>query len=145
MAHFTSIFLLICIHLLTELGLELTIVAESWEREELSLENLLKIPNYKIHSYVRPKKKAKKQPGGSCAIVYKETRFKAIKATINIPTGVEACWLILKPNNKSDVIDNIAVASIYVSPSSVYKTATINHIIDTIHLLRAQFNNRINK
>ena len=26
----------------------------------------------------------------------------------------------------------------------MYKTATINHIIDTIHLLRAQFDNRIN-
>ena len=55
--------------LLTELGLELITVAESWEREELSLENLLKLESYKIHSYVRPKKKAKKQPGGSCAII----------------------------------------------------------------------------
>ena len=42
------------------------------------------------------------------------------------------------------MIENIAIASIYVSPNSVYKTATINHIIDTIHLLRAKYDNRIN-
>ena len=29
-------------------------------------------------------------------------------------------------------------------PNSVNKTATINHIIDTIHLLRAQYDNKIN-
>ena len=32
----------------------------------------------------------------------------------------------------------------YVSPNSVYKTATINHIIDTIHILRAKYDNKIN-
>ena len=61
-----------------------------------------------------------------------------------MPTGVEACWLLLKPMNKTDLIENIAVASVYVSPTSKYKTASINHIIDTIHLLRAQFDNKIN-
>ena len=31
-----------------------------------------------------------------------------------------------------------------MSPTSVYKTASINHIIDTIHLLRSKYDNRIN-
>ena len=101
------------------------------------------MPNYKVHSYKRPKVKAKKQPGGSCALVYNETRFKATKLDVPVPKGVEACWLLLKPINKNDLIENIAIASIYVSPSSVYKTASINHIIDTIHLLRAQYDNKI--
>ena len=129
---------------MNELGIEVGIVAESWEREEFSLEKLLKMQNYKIHSYKRSKVKRKKQPGGACAIVYNETRFKATKLTIPVPKGVEACWLLLKPTNKSDLIEHIAIASIYVSPTSVYKTASINHIIDTIHLLRAQHDNRIN-
>ena len=129
---------------LNEMGIELSIVAETWEREEISLETLLNIPNYKIHSYRRPKVKARKQPGGSCAIFYKETRFIGTKLDIPIPKGVEACWLLLKPTNKNDLIENIAIASIYVSPNSVYKTATINHVIDSIHLLRAQFDNKIN-
>ena len=129
---------------LNELGIEVAIISETWEREELSLENLLQMENYKVHSYRRPKVKARKQPGGLCAIIYKETRFRATKLNIHVPNGVEACWIILKPMNDSDLIENIAIASIYVSPTSHYKTVSINHIIYTIHLLRAQYDNRIN-
>ena len=79
---------------LSELGVEVAIVAESWEREEKSLEDLLQLPNYKVHSYRRPKAKAKKQPGGSCALLYKETRFTGTKLNVPVPNGVEACKLI---------------------------------------------------
>ena len=126
---------------LNELGIEVVIISE---REKLSLEDLLQMDNYKVHSYRRPKVKARKQPGGACALIYKETRFKVTKLNIHVPNGVEACWIILKPMDKSDLIENIAIASIYVSPTSKYKTASVNHIIDTIHLLRAQYDNRIN-
>ena len=51
---------------------------------------------------------------------------------------------VFKPKNKTDLIENIAIASVYVSPNSVYKTETINHLIDTIHLLTARFDNEVN-
>ena len=51
---------------------------------------------------------------------------------------------MLKPLEKNDLIENIAIGSIYVSPTSKYKTATIDHLIDTIHLLRSKYDNRIN-
>ena len=127
-----------------ELSVEVGIVSETWEREEQSLEQLLQMSGYNVHSYKRPKVKAKKQPGGACAIIYNEKRFKATKLDVAVPKGVEACWLLLKPVEKNDLIENIALASIYVSPTSVYKTASINHIIDTIHLLRAKYDNKIN-
>ena len=129
---------------MNELGVELLIASETWEREELSVDTLLNMPNFNIHTYRRPKTKSRRQPGGSCAIICNERRFKFKILSIQVPTGVEACWVLLKPIDKSDLIENIAVASIYVSPNSVYKTATINHIIETIHLLRSQFNNKIN-
>ena len=88
--------------------------------------------------------KANRQPGGACALVYNENRFKVTDLDVYVPKGVEACWSVFKPINKTDPIENIAIASTYVSPNSVYKTATINHIIDTIHLLRARYDNRIN-
>ena len=50
----------------------------------------------------------------------------------------------MKPLNSNDLVENIAIASIYVSPTSKFKTVTIDHIIDSIHLLRAQFDNRVN-
>ena len=89
---------------LNELGIEVAIVSESWEREDKPLDNLLNLTNYKIHSYRREKVKANKQPGGSCAIIYNEIRFKVTKLDIHVPKGVEACWVILKPLDKSDLM-----------------------------------------
>ena len=48
---------------LNELGIEVAIISESWEREDITLEKLLKT-KYKVHSYKREKTKAKKQPSG---------------------------------------------------------------------------------
>ena len=69
-------------------------------------------------------------------------RFFAEKLSIFVPPGVEACWLHLRPKEKS-LIKNLVIASIYVSPSSKFKTATLNHIIETIHILRSQFDNDV--
>ena len=55
-----------------ELGIEILLVSETWERENLSLEKLLQLQNHKVISYKRPKVKAAKQPGGGCAIIYSE-------------------------------------------------------------------------
>ena len=71
--------------LLHELGIKTAIVSESWEREDHSLENLLQLNDYKIHSYKRPKIKANRQPGGGCAIIYNERRFKATKLDVFVP------------------------------------------------------------
>ena len=129
---------------MTELGIEAAIVSETWEREDQPLDKLLDLRNYKIHSHRRTKVKANRQPGGACALVYNENRFEVTNLEIHIPKGVEACWSVFKPKNSSDLIQHIAIASVYVSPNSVYKTASINHIIDTIHLLRAKYDNQIN-
>ena len=60
-----------------------------------------------------------------------------------VPKGVEACWISLKPKKKTHNIENIVIASIYISPNSKYKTSTINHVIDTIHLLRSKYDNKV--
>ena len=70
-------------------------------------------------------------------------RFFAKKLLVYVPNGVEACWLHLKPKEKSTT-QNLVIASIYVSPSSKFKKVTMNHIIDTIHILRSQFDNDVN-
>ena len=41
-------------------------------------------------------------------------------------------------------VKRIAVGSYYVSPRSKHKQDTLDHIIDTIQVLRAKFNNDIN-
>ena len=128
----------------TELGIEAAIISETWEREDKPLKDLLQMDNYKVHSHRRPKVKANRQPGGACALIYNENRFDVTNLDVHVPKGVEACWSVFKPKNKTDLIEYIAIASVYVSPNSVYKTATIKHVIETIHLLRAKFDNKIN-
>ena len=41
-------------------------------------------------------------------------------------------------------VKRIAVGSYYISPKSRHKKEVVEHIIDTIHLLRAKFNNEVN-
>ena len=48
-----------------------------------------------------------------------------------------------KSTNNRLKVKRIAVGSVYVSPRSQVKTETIEHIIESIHLLRAQFDNDI--
>ena len=129
---------------LSELGIEVAIVSETWERQDLSLKDLLKLKDYKIHSFRRAKINASSQPGGGCAIIFNEKRFEKREVDISVPHGIEACWMVLKPKRRNDKIRNIAIGAIYVSPNSKFKTATIEHIMDTIHLLRSQYDNNVN-
>ena len=47
-----------------ELGVEVGIISETWERDEISLQNLLELQNYKIHSYKRQKSESKETARG---------------------------------------------------------------------------------
>ena len=115
------------------------VVAESWEREELSLTDLLKMNNHKVLSYRRPKVKNNRQPGGSCAIIYSENRFTVSGLEVNVPKGVEVVWSLFRPKSSLSSIQSIIIASIYVSPTSKHKSATIEHIIENIQLFRSKY------
>ena len=125
-------------HILHELGIEIAIISETWERQELSLDNLLNLHQYKVISYRRPKRKANRQPGGGAAIVYNDYRFMVSEIDFPVPHGVEIVWALVKPKQTVGNVQKIAIASVYIRPSSVYKTKTIDHIIQTIHLLKSQ-------
>ena len=125
-------------HILHELGVEIALISETWEREELSLEDLLNLQQFKVISYRRPKRKERRQPGGGAAIIYNENRFHVEKINVAIPHGVEIVWSLVKPKQYTADIQKIAMASVYISPNSVYKTKSIDHIIETIHFLKSQ-------
>ena len=74
---------------MNELGFEAAIISETWEREDNTLENLLQMSNYKIHSYKRTKVKANRQPGGACALIYNEKRFKVTDLDVFVPYGLK--------------------------------------------------------
>ena len=66
---------------------------------------------------------------------------------IFVPEDIEAVWSVFSP--VSDCLEQlkvkrIAVCAIYVSPRSKVKPETIDHIIESIHLLRAKYDNDVN-
>ena len=74
-------------------------------------------------------------------------RVNLYDADIIVPEDIEAVWSIFTPVvgcTKYLKVKRIAVGSIYVSPRSQHKLETIEHIIETIHVLRAKFDNEIN-
>jgi hypothetical protein len=118
-------------------------LSETWERDRQRLDDVLNSKQFKTKSYYRKNK----SPGGGCAIIYDKNRFEATDPEITVPEDVEAIWTVLTPISK-DVkklrVQRIAVGSIYVSPRSKVKTETIEHIVESIHMLRAQYDNHIN-
>ena len=127
---------------LYQLGPDLILVSETWERKRMQLQNIIGTTNYQTISYHRDGKRV----GGGCAIVYNQSRFKVEKLNVDTVDGVEAVWALFTPrvNTTMSKVKRIAVGSFYVSPRSPHKTATIDHIIETIHLLRSKYDNEVN-
>ena len=122
---------------------DLILASETWEREKMRLKDILKSRKFKSVSYYRKNK----SPGGGCAIIFNEERFRASDPGVTVPENVEAVWSVFSPlaGLSQDIkVKRIAVASVYVSPKSRHKTEVIEHIIETIHVLRAQYDNEIN-
>ena len=60
---------------------------------------------------------------------------------VNIPYGVEIVWAMLTPRNitPTSLIKKIVVAAIYSKPKSKKKTALLDHIGETYHMLNAKY------
>ena len=129
--------------LLHQIGPDLLLASETWERKRKPLTKILPSSQYKIISYARDNNRS----GGGCAIFYSENRFEVLNLEILAPEGVEIVWALFTPkigNPNTRRVKRIAVGSVYVSPNSQFKSATIDHIIETIHCLRSRYDNEVN-
>ena len=127
--------------MLSQIAPDLCLISETFERESKHIQSILNVPSYKNISYYRKNR----APGGGCAIVYNENRFCVQDLSIPAHMEIENTWALITPKQPAVGLDvkRIAVASYYISPRSRHKQETIEHIIHTIHTLRAQFNNDI--
>ena len=126
--------------LVFELSVDLICISESWERENLTLEQIIHLEDYQVVSNVYQRS----GKGGRPAIIANEKRYFVQNITnnlVNIPYGVEIVWAILTPKNAtaSSIVKKIAIASIYSKPSSKKKTLLLDHISETYHLLCSKF------
>ena len=128
--------------ILRQIGPDISIISETFERETKRLSSILNSEHFESISYYRKDR----APGGGCAIIFNQTRFNVSDLKIETPDGIECCWALLVPkvSNNSLKVKRIAVGSYYISPRSKYKQETIDHIIDTIHVLNSKYDNEVN-
>ena len=84
--------------LVKEEDLDCIFMSESFEREEMTLDNLIKLDDHIVLSNVNQRK----GKGGRPAIIANFKKFEIQNLTnnlIQIPWGVEAIWCILTPKN----------------------------------------------
>ena len=138
------------IRFLREIGPDYFLVSETWEHvgRRISLSQMLSHTSYKVLSYRRPRlEDGRPHPGGGCAIIYNETRFKVEQMEFEIEPGVETIFAIFTPKNldfTNQYIKRICIGSVYIPPRSQFKSETIDTIIQAIHCVRSQYDNQVN-
>ena len=132
--------------MLHQIGPDICLISETFERARMRLDTILNSSLYKSISYFRKNR----APGGGCAILFNENRFSVQDLEIPAPIEVENVWAMITPKQAGLSfgpylnVKRIAIGSYYISPKSRHKKETIDHIIDTIHTLRANYDNEVN-
>ena len=121
--------------------LDLVFISESWERQNISLKEVLNLPsNFEVISNVYQRQEA----GGRPAIIANKAKYHVENLTnslVQIPLGVEAVWCVLTPKilaNNSKV-RKIVCCSLYSKPGSKKKSLLLDHISETFSLLSTKY------
>ena len=98
---------------------DLLFMSESWERENLTLDQIIKLEDHVVISNVSQRK----GKGGRPAIIVNNKKYQVQNLTntlVQIPWGVEAVWCILTPANVThdSKIQKIACCAFYSKPDS---------------------------
>ena len=121
---------------------DLVFMSESWERENLTLDQIVKLKDHIIISNVNQRTGV----GGRPAIFADKTKYDVQNLTNNlvqIPWGVEAVWCLLTPKNvtSDSKIKKIACCALYSKPDSRRKSVLLDHISDVYNLLSVKYGN----
>ena len=127
--------------LLEQYEVDVVCMSETWERENLTLDQVLNVENFEIISNV----KQREFRGGKPAILVNKDKFyvkRLCPDPITVPIGVEAVWVLISPKvrNPRNQIKHIAVGSIYYrGPKSTTKKELFDHIAETYNVLTAKY------
>ena len=83
-----------------EESVDLLFMSESWERESLTLDDIIKLDDHQVIANVFQRRGM----GGRPAIIVNKKKYDVQDVTntlIQIPWGVEAVWCVLTPKNVS--------------------------------------------
>ena len=110
-----------------EESVDLLLMSESWERKNLTLDQIIKLEDHVVISNVSQRKGM----GGRPAIFANAKKFEVENITntlVQIPWGVEAVWCILTPKNirNDSKIQKIACFALYSKPNSKKKSLLLD-------------------
>ena len=120
--------------------MDVVFLSESWERDYLPLDRIIKLEDHIVISNVYQRK----GKGGRPAIIANKNKFHVQNLTntlIQIPWGVEAVWCVLTPKNIShdSKIQKIACCALYSKPNSKRKTLLLDHVSDAYNILSTKY------
>ena len=128
--------------LLEQYSVDCVTMSESWERDNLSLSQLLAdLENYQIITNV----KQREFKGGKPAILINTDKYNVkplCPDVVTVPVGVEAVWALISPKvrNPRNRIKNMAVCSMYYrGPKSTKRKELFDHIAESYNLLIAKY------
>ena len=120
--------------------LDVIFLSESWEREYLTLDKVIRLEDHTVISNVSQRTGM----GGRPAIIANTTKYHVQNITntlIQIPWGVEAVWCVLTPKNvaQNSKIQKIACCALYSKPASHKKTLLLDHLSDSYNILNTKY------
>ena len=115
-------------------------ISESFERENLPLQQVINLEDYTVISNVSQRKEV----GGRPALVVNNKKFQVQNVTntlVQIPWGVEAVWCVLTPNNvtQDSKIKKIACCAFYSKPKSRMKSQLNDHFSEAYNVLNLKY------
>ena len=130
--------------LLEQYSADVICMSESWERDDLPLDQFLQLEDYEIISNV----KQRDFKGGKPAILVNTHKYivkKICPDPVTVPVGVEAVWcLVTHKELSSHKFKYIAVCSLYYrGPKSTKKKELFDHIAETYHYLSGKYGSNI--
>ena len=122
--------------LVQEEDVDIVVMSESWERENKTLQEIIKLDDHTVISNVHQRKEV----GGRPALIINNKKFLVqdlTQSVIKVPWGVEVVWALITPKNvqNESIVQKIVVGALYSKPNSRKKTARIDHITDVYNQL----------
>ena len=115
-------------------------MSESWDRDNLTLDKIIKLDKHTLISNVHQRTGV----GGRPALIINHDKFivqNLTQSVVQIPWGVEMVWALITPKNwQSDSkIQRIVLGAVYSKPYSKKKTITLDHISDVFNLMSIKY------
>ena len=127
--------------LVEQYEVDVVCISESWERDNLPLEKLIEIENFKVISTV----KRRDFREGNPALLINTEKYNVKELCpeiITVPVGVEAIWALISPkktSSSSKVRKIVICAFYYRGPKSTTKKELFDHIASSYHLLISKY------